>query len=237
MNSFLSKAGIAARRKCDLLIKQGLVSVDGTVIQEPGYPVDPDENTVSYRNKEIKSGKSRVYVLLNKPKGYICTLRDERKRPTVADLVHSDRRLFPVGRLDLSTSGLLMMTDDGELSNRLTHPKYEVDKVYFVELHKPLKTEHMERIRKGVDIGDSVPVRAQLKLVGTQGKKAEITVHEGRNRMVRRMFDVLGYRIKTLDRIGYAGLTKKKLPLGCWRYLSKKEVLMLYKITRLHSGQ
>jgi len=180
--------------------------------------------------------KEYSYFLLNKPKGFVCSVKDERKRTTVLDLIQTDKRIFPVGRLDMSTTGLLLLTDDGELSYRLTHPKYRIDKIYVAELHKPMTEEHKEWLRKGVNIGDKDKVNAIVRIIGKRGTNVQITVHEGRNRMLRRMFDSLGYKVKALDRINYAGLTKKKLPRGGWRILTKSEIRKLYKTVGLPSG-
>jgi len=233
LNSFLSKAGIASRRKCSELIKQGTISVNGKLVFEPGFSVNPDIDRVCYNSRTVKLGKKFTYILLNKPKGFVCTLQDERHRSKVTDLIETDSRVFPVGRLDISTTGLLLITDDGELNYRLTHPKFHIDKVYIGELHKPLQPKDRELFQKGVFIGKNDKVSGKCRILDKKGQKIEITIHEGKNRMLKRMFYTLGYTVKSLDRIKFAGLTKKKLPRGGWRFLSIGEIRKLYKIVNL----
>ncbi len=236
MNSFLSRAGIAARRKCDQLIKQGLISVNRKTVHEPGLIVSPSEDKIFYNSRQVFLSRRFTYILLNKPRGFLCTVSDARKRPVVLDLIESDSRVFPVGRLDMNTTGLLLITDDGELSHRLTHPKFRITKTYVVRLHKPLRPEHKDRLKKGVEIGKSEYVKAKIRELGGQKKNVEAQVHEGKNRMVRRMFESLGYNVKSLDRINFAGLTKRKLPPGGYRFLTKSEIQKLYKLVELDSG-
>lgn len=235
LNSFLSRAGIAARRKCDLLIKKGLVSVNGTAIREPGFRVHPERDCVVYKSSVVKPVRSFSYMLLNKPRGIVTTVRDQRKRPTVIDLIESERRLFPVGRLDINTTGLLLITDDGELSYRLTHPRYRVEKVYTAGLHKSLTEYDRERLERGVIVGKK-KLRAKISPAGSRNNRVHVYVHEGPYRMIRRMFNACGYIVTSLDRIRYAGLTKKKLPRGGWRYLTPAEVKKLYELTGQENG-
>ena len=228
MNRYLSQAGIAARRKCDLLIKAGLVSVNGVVVRKPGITVDSSTDYILYNDKRVILNISFEYVLLNKPSGYVCTANDTEGRKTVFDLVASGARLFPVGRLDVTTTGLLLLTNDGELSYRLTHPRFGVEKVYRAVLHKSLHPIDLQKLQRDVLIGKNESVSAQIKVISKNRKVVELTVHEGKKNMIKRMFKVLGYIVVSLDRIKIGFLTKHKLPLGGWRYLTQKEVQKLH---------
>ena len=229
MNSYLSQAGIAARRKSDKLIKDGSVTVNGRVVLEPGLRIVPCEDEVKFNNVAVHLKKKNTYILLNKPKGVVCTVNDDKNRETIFDLVKSDSRLFSVGRLDLTTTGLLLLTDDGTLSFRLTHPKYEIDKVYRVALHKSLTQSDNGRLETGIEISRKEKVSARVDSVSSNGMHVTMVVHEGRKNMIRRMVDQLGYKVESLDRIEFAGLTKYKLPKGGWRYLSQKEITKLHR--------
>jgi len=187
-----------------------------------------------YKGKYVTLKPNFEYILLNKPKGVVCTVKDEQKRKTVFNLIKSDRRLFPVGRLDITTTGLLFITDDGELSYRLAHPKFAVEKVYVAELHKPLTKEDIRKLQKGVSIGRGEKVSAKVRKIAAKAHKVEITVHEGKRNMIKRMFDALGYKVVSLDRVKYAGLTKRKLPRSGWRFLLPSEVKKLYTLVGLN---
>jgi len=234
LNSFLSQAGTAARRKCDYLIKNGFISVNERKVLDPGYIVKPGRDRIMYKGKYVTLKPNFEYILLNKPKGVVCTVKDEQKRKTVFNLIKSDRRLFPVGRLDITTTGLLFITDDGELSYRLAHPKFAVEKVYVAELHKPLTKEDIRKLQKGVSIGRGEKVSAKVRKIAAKAHKVEITVHEGKRNMIKRMFDALGYKVVSLDRVKYAGLTKRKLPRSGWRFLLPSEVKKLYTLVGLN---
>ncbi|MCP4727714.1 MAG: rRNA pseudouridine synthase [bacterium] len=233
LNSYLSKAGIAARRKCDRIIKEGYVRVNGGIIREPGHKVEPGIDKVYYRSSPVYIRKDFRYVLLNKPRGVICTASDEKKRKTVMELIDIERRLFPVGRLDLNTTGLLLLTDDGDLSYRLTHPKFKIEKTYHAELHKPVNDAALKRLENGVLIGKKEFVKAECRSINYRKTKVAISIHEGKKHIVKRMMEVLGYKVTALERVKFAGLTVKKIPKGGWRYLSKNEVEKIYKITGL----
>lgn len=234
MSSFLSQAGIAARRKCDYLINNGFVSVNEQKVLDPAFIVKPKRDRVMYKGKYVTLKPNFEYILLNKPKGVVCTVKDEQKRKTVFSLIKSDRRLFSVGRLDITTTGLLFITDDGELSYRLTHPKFAVEKVYVAELHKPLTKEDIRKLQKGVSIGRGEKVSAKVMEITAKAHKVEIAVHEGKKNMIKRMFDALGYKVVSLDRVKYAGLTKRKLPRSGWRFLLLSEVKKLYSLVGLN---
>ncbi len=229
LNKYIANAGICSRREADKLIESGAVTVNGKIISELGYKVNPAD-IVAYGGTPIKREKN-VYVLLNKPKDYITTLDDPEGRKTVMELVKNAgrERIFPVGRLDRNTTGLLLLTNDGELTARLTHPKYEVKKVYHVHLNKTLKREDMQRIADGIELEDGFIKADAIDYVGDGSDKKEIGIelHSGKNRIVRRIFETLDYEVVRLDRVVFAGLTKKDLQRGRWRFLTEKEVSYL----------
>jgi 23S rRNA pseudouridine2605 synthase len=228
LNKYLSNAGICSRREADEFIQAGVVKVNGVVITELGTKITRAD-AVLFHDQPIQP-ESKVYVLLNKPKGFVTTTDDPENRKTVMDLVKSAcaERIYPVGRLDRSTTGVLLFTNDGDLASKLTHPKYEKRKIYQVWLDKPVAMDDMQKIADGIELEDgeihadaiSYVTEEDLSVIG-------IEIHSGRNRIVRRIFEKLGYRVVKLDRVYFAGLTKKKLARGKWRYLSEKEVNML----------
>lgn len=228
LNKYLSNAGIAARRKADELIRDGLVKVNGKKIIEPGFRVLA-KDTVTLKGKVVRPGKS-VYILLNKPKDVITTLSDEKGRKTVIGLVKkaTTERIYPVGRLDRNTTGLLLLTNDGELTQKLSHPSFKIKKVYSIVLDKPLAEQHMDTISRGVSLEDgAIRVDEIAYTDPTDHCKIGVSIHSGRNRIVRRIFEHFGYKVKSLDRVLYAGLSKKNLPRGKWRHLTKMEVIKL----------
>ncbi|QNF32556.1 pseudouridine synthase [Adhaeribacter swui] len=227
LNRYIANAGVCSRREADTLIAAGEIKVNGEVITEMGYLVKP-EDTVQYGKKRLNREKM-VYVLLNKPKDFITTTEDPEGRKTVMDLVAnaSKERIFPVGRLDRNTTGLLLFTNDGELAQKLTHPSHQNSKIYQVELDKQLTKEDFEKIQAGLELEDGKAEVDDLALIGDTGKFVGIEIHIGKNRIVRRIFEHLGYEVVSLDRVQYAGLTKKDLPRGKWRFLNEKEVIRL----------
>ena len=228
LNRFLAHAGVASRRKADELIAEGQVTVNGEVVLEMGRKIMPGDK-VEYRGKLLKPEKF-IYVLLNKPRGFLTTTADDRGRKTIMELVEGagSRRIYPVGRLDRNTSGLLLLTNDGELAEALMHPRYEVEKVYAAKLNESLRDEHFEELKKGVVLEDG-PVNLDEVAFPDSKDHTEVGVslHSGRNRVVRRIFEQLGYEVVKLDRVVYAGLTKKDLPRGKWRLLTEEEVRLL----------
>jgi len=229
LNRYISNAGICSRRKADDLISAGVVSVNGVVISELGYKVDPQKDEVRYNGEKLKREKT-VYVLLNKPKDYITTTDDPQERRTVMHLVEkaSKERIYPIGRLDRNTTGLLLMTNDGDLADKLSHPRNNIVKLYQVELDKNLTQGDLNKIAFGVELEDGL-IKPDFISYVTGGSKREvgIQIHSGKNRIVRRIFEHLGYEVIKLDRTVYANLTKKDLPRGRWRYLEESEVIML----------
>ncbi len=229
LNRFIANAGICSRRKADELIAAGVVSVNGEPVTELGFKVDPAKDSVRYNGESLKREKN-VYVLLNKPKDYITTTDDPQERKTVMSLVEkaSRERIYPVGRLDRNTTGLLLMTNDGDLAEKLSHPRNNITKLYQVELNKSLSQGDMNKIAFGVELEDGLIKPDQVSyVVGGSKKEVGIQIHSGKNRVVRRIFESLGYEVVKLDRVVYSHLTKKDLPRGRWRYLEEKEIIQL----------
>ncbi|WP_247651688.1 pseudouridine synthase [Chitinophaga eiseniae] len=230
LNKFVAHCGLCSRRKAVDLIKEGKVTVNGKVVTEPATKVTSSDH-VTMQDKKITPTKNLVYILLNKPKGYITTTDDPEGRKTVMDLIQDaaeNERVYPVGRLDRNTSGLLLLTNDGELAQRLAHPKHNIKKIYQVELDKPLTKGDFDKIIDGVTLEDGVAVVDALGYVDPKDKKqVGIEIHSGKNRIVRRIFEHLEYTVEKLDRVMYAGLTKKTLNRGQWRFLTEKEVILL----------
>ncbi|MGV3640505.1 MAG: pseudouridine synthase [Adhaeribacter sp.] len=227
LNRYIANAGICSRREADTLIAAGEIKVNGEVVTEMGYTVRP-EDTVTYGKKRLNREKM-VYVLLNKPKDFITTTEDPEGRKTVMDLVGkaSKERIFPVGRLDRNTTGLLLFTNDGELAHKLTHPSNNISKIYQVELDKPITRDHFEQVVAGLELEDGKAEVDDLAIIGDTNTFLGIQIHIGKNRIVRRIFEHLGYDVVALDRVQYAGLTKKDLSRGNWRFLNEKEVIRL----------
>ncbi len=226
LNKFIAHAGIAARREAAELVKRGLVKVNGILVTEPGHKVS-SKDEIRVNGKKIFLAKNLVYILLNKPKDFITTTDDPQGRKTVLDIIRkaTPERIYPVGRLDRNTSGVLLLTNDGELSQKLTHPSNEVKKVYHVTLNKPLDKKDFDHILKGVTLEDGLASVDLLAYADNKDKtQIGVEIHSGRNRIVRRIFEALGYDVKNLDRVVFAGLTKKNVDRGKWRFLSEKEV-------------
>lgn len=226
LNRFISMAGIGSRREADDLITAGLITVNGTLVTELGSKVKPGDD-VRYNGERIRNEK-HVYLLLNKPKDYITTADDPNERKTVMELIEGacPERVYPVGRLDRNTTGLLLFTNDGDVARYLTHPSSHVKKIYSVELDKNLKVADMKQLLEGVELEDGISRVDDIAFDGDGSDKKSVGVelHSGKNRVVRRLFEALGYDVKKLDRVGFAGLTKKDLPRGRWRFLDEKEI-------------
>ncbi|MBL7924083.1 MAG: pseudouridine synthase [Bacteroidia bacterium] len=226
LNRFIGMAGIGSRREADDLITAGLITVNGKLVTELGTKVKPGDD-VRYNGERIRNEK-HVYLLLNKPKDYITTAEDPNDRKTVMELISGacPERIYPVGRLDRNTTGLLLFTNDGDLARHLTHPSSQVKKIYQVELDKNVKVADMKKLLEGVELEDGISSMDEVSYQGdgTDKKSVGVELHSGKNRIVRRMFETLGYEVKKLDRVGFAGLTKKDLPRGRWRMLEEKEI-------------
>lgn len=229
LNRYISNAGICSRRKADELITAGVISVNGEVVTSLGTKVDPAKDEIRYNNERLKREKM-VYVLLNKPKDYITTTDDPQERRTVMQLVAkaTKERIYPVGRLDRNTTGLLLLTNDGNLAEKLSHPRNNVTKIYQVELNKSLTQGDFNKIQFGLELEDGFIKPDDLSYVaGASKREVGIQIHSGKNRIVRRIFESLGYEVVKLDRVVYANLTKKDLPRGRWRYLEERELIQL----------
>lgn len=228
LNKFIAHCGIASRRKAAEIVKNGEIKVNGLRVTDPFVLVTADDK-VEFRGKLLKMQINLVYVLMNKPKDTITSLSDEKGRRTVMDIIGNKvpERIYPVGRLDYKTTGLLLLTNDGDLATKLAHPSHKVPKVYQVQLDKELSKTDLETIRKGFLLEDGMVEVDWIQFPGNEKNLVNLEIHMGKNRIVRRIFEHLGYEIKTLDRIYYAGLTKKDLPRSWFRHLTPKEVIML----------
>lgn len=228
LNRFIANAGVCSRREADELIESGAIKVNGQVITELGYHVNPNDEVI-YKGKKLKPEKF-VYVLLNKPKDYITTTDDPEERRTVMDLVKNvgDERIYPVGRLDRDTTGLLLLTNDGDLAQKLSHPSFQAAKIYQVELNKAIKPADFQQLLEGgIELEDGIAVADDAVVLNPEKTLLGVEIHLGRNRIIRRIFEALGYEVIKLDRTMYAGLNKKDLPRGHWRYLTPQEVVKL----------
>lgn len=227
LNKYISNAGICSRREADTLIEAGAIKVNGQIVTELGTKVMPTDE-VRYGDRILQREKP-VYILLNKPKDYITTTSDEFDRKNVMMLIKGacKERVYPVGRLDRNTTGLLLFTNDGEMAKKLTHPSHNIYKIYKVELNKNLSVSNFEEISNGIELDDGIIKPDEVAYVGESKREIGITIHSGKNRIVRRIFEHFDYEVVKLDRVVYAGLTKKDLPRGEWRFLTEAEINIL----------
>ncbi len=235
LQHFLATAGVASRRRAELLILAGRVAVNGQTIKELGSTIDPERDDVVVDGERIETEK-KVYVLLNKPRGYLSAVTDSRGRRTVSELTADlPARLYPVGRLDMDTEGALLMTNDGELCHRLTHPSFGVDKTYHAEVRGKPSKDALRRLEKGVRIDNSKTSPARVKLLGSKGNhsRIEITVHEGRKRQIKKMCEAVGHTVASLKRVQFAGIGLGRLKPGAYRLLSPSETAKLKKLARI----
>lgn len=226
LNKFLASAGIASRRKCDQLIQDGLVSVNGKVVSELGTVINEKKDKVFYEGRQISLPSSFVYIKLNKPKGYACTAKDEKGRKTIYDLLPQGERLFSIGRLDYDTEGLIILTNDGDFANKVAHPRYSVDKEYHVTIEGQIKESELAVLRKGVVIdGERMP-SAKVEFLSSDGKttKLSVVIDEGMNRQVRRMFEAIGKTIKLLKRVRIGNVKLGGVKRGDFRDLTTQEL-------------
>ena len=229
LNKFLAHAGIASRRDAAEIVRIGKVSVNGQVITEPGFKVS-EKDDVRAQGQKLSARKQLVYILLNKPKDHITTVEDPQGRRTVMDLVKkaTPERVYPVGRLDRNTTGVLLLTNDGDLAQKLSHPRYEIRKIYEVTLDKPMVKKDFEAMQNGITLEDGFIQPDALAFADAKDHSViGIEIHSGKNRIVRRMFEKLGYDVRNLDRVMYANLTKKNVERGKWRFLVEKEIRLL----------
>jgi 23S rRNA pseudouridine2605 synthase len=225
INKFISSNGILSRRKSDEYILQGRITINGITISEPGYSVNPETDKIRIDGELVKLNLKKVYLILNKPLRTISSLSDERQRLTVIDLIKIKERIFPVGRLDYDTSGLLILTNDGEFANQMMHPKFKISKTYFVNISKPLEDKYKEKLMQGVLIDHKKTEPSTIRFLNQKDKQSlYITIREGRNRQVRKMFEKHGYFVRKLHRVEYGNLKLEDLPEGKWRYLTAKEL-------------
>jgi 23S rRNA pseudouridine2605 synthase len=228
LNRFIANSGVCSRRDADEHIENGLVTVNGKLVTDLGTKVTYDDD-VRYKNKRL-SAEKKVYILLNKPKDYVTTVEDPHAEHTVLDLIADGctERVYPVGRLDKATTGVLLLTNDGDLAGKLTHPKYKRKKIYHVFLDNPVTKNDLFKLTEGVELDGKLVVADAVSYADPDDKsQIGIELHSGQNRVIRRMFETLGYRVKKLDRVYFAGLTKKNVQRGKWRFLTDKEVSML----------
>ena len=228
LNKFIANSGVCSRREADNFILAGVVTVNGEVITELGTKVNIATDDIRFNGERLK-GESKVYIVMNKPKGFVTTASDPHADKTVMDLLKGcPTRVFPVGRLDKNTTGVLMFTNDGEIAEKLTHPSYDKKKIYQVSLDSKLRGEDYDKILSGIELSDGMIAADELEYIEEDDhRKLGIEIHSGKNRIVRRSFESLGYEVKALDRVYFAGLTKKGLKRGEWRFLSEGEINLL----------
>ncbi len=233
LQKYLAECGIASRRKSEEYILQGKVKINGKIITELGTKINPIKDKIEFENKEIKKEEKYVYILLNKPIGYVTTANDQFNRDTVLDLVKVKERIVPVGRLDMYTSGALILTNDGEFVYKVTHPKHEINKTYTVTIKGIIKNEEVEQLRKGVKIDDYTTKPAKVKILKTDAEKnisrIEITIHEGKNRQVRKMCEAIDKKVLALHRSKIGNISVKDIKIGTWRYLKEIEIKNILK--------
>ena len=228
LQKFLANQGICSRRKAEEHILNGDIKVNGKVVVELGTKIDPENDEIEFKGNKIKKSEKKVYILLNKPIGYVTTTRDQFGRETVLDLVKVKEKILPVGRLDMYTSGALILTNDGEFIYKITHPKYEIEKTYNVTVKGIVTKEEVEQLKQGVKIDDYISGQAKVKILKIDKEndtsRIEITIHEGKNREVRKMCQAIGKKVLALHRSKIENIDVKKLKLGEWRYLTEREV-------------
>ncbi len=238
LQKYLASCGVASRRGAEEIIKQGRVCVNGEVVTQMGVTVDENYDKITVDGEIVRQENKKMYIMLNKPEGFVTTVSDDKGRPTVLDLVSDvPARIYPVGRLDYDTEGLLLLTNDGDLTFKLTHPKNNIEKTYVAEVTGNINMDTLNKLRRGVVIDGVKTSPAVVEVIGATrlGTKLEITIHEGRNRQVRKMFESCGCLVKRLERIKEAGLNLGHLPRGKWRKLSESEVNMLKNIGKVNN--
>lgn len=233
LQKYLAQCGVASRRKCEELILQGRVQVNGVTVTELGTKINPEKDKIKFDGKDIKQAQKLVYILLNKPIGYVTTADDQFGRDTVLDLVKVKERIVPVGRLDMYTSGALILTNDGDFVYQVTHPKHEIEKTYTVTIKGIVQNSEVEQLKNGIKIDDYITKPARVKILKTDIEKdisrLEITIHEGKNRQVRKMCEAVGRKVLALHRSKIGGIGVKDIELGKWRYLTANEVQQILK--------
>lgn len=228
LQKFISRAGFASRRKAEAMIRDGLVAVNGRTTTEMGVKIDPERDVVTIGGEQLALEDARIYILLNKPKGVVSTLSDNFDRPIVTDLVPLKKRVYPVGRLDYDSRGLLLLTNDGDLANRLTHPRHHVSKTYLVTASGVLSPSEIRHFEQGVDIGGCITAPCKIQASGKN--RYRIVLKEGKNRQIRRMFEALGHQVVDLQRISIGNIRLGDLEEGSWRHLTPDEIAYLKRI-------
>lgn len=232
LQKFMARCGVASRRKCEELVLDGKIKVNGTVITELGFKINPEKDMVYYMGNLIKPEEVKRYIMLNKPVGVVTTVKDEKNRKTILDLVKVDERIYPIGRLDYDSSGLIILTNDGDLYNKIIHPRSEVFKTYIVKVKGLFEREKLETLRRGVDIGGYItaPCKARIVWSNSNSSELEISIHEGKNRQIRRMCSSLGHDVVSLRRVSIGNLTLGDLRQSNWRDLSEDEIKYLMNL-------
>ncbi|MFA7089828.1 MAG: pseudouridine synthase, partial [Bacteroidales bacterium] len=227
LNKFIANSGLCSRREADTFITTGLVTINGDVADQLGIKIKPEDD-VRVNGERIK-GEPKTYIIMNKPRGFVTTMSDDHAEKSVMDLIagQCEQRVYPIGRLDKSTMGVLLFTNDGDLTEKLTHPSYNRKKIYQARLDKNLKKSDMEQLVQGVELEDGPMQVDMISYIDNDEKEIGLEIHSGKNRVVRRLFEALGYKVKKLDRVYFAGMTKKSLKRGQWRFLSQEEINML----------
>jgi 23S rRNA pseudouridine2605 synthase len=235
LNKFIARCGICSRRSADLLIMSGKVAVNGTPVQELGILIDEKKDEVTVDGKKVSLQEDLIYILLNKPKGYLSTVKDDFQRSTVLDLVGKEKKVFPVGRLDFNTEGVLLLTNDGELAYRLTHPKFEIEKTYLVFVKGEIYPIILEKFKQGVKLEEGVVARGEGKIIQAEKERSvfQLTLREGKKREIKRMCQMVGLEVTNLIRTKFAHLTTRGLKTGQWRYLTEREIVQLRKMVGL----
>ncbi|MFQ5722689.1 MAG: pseudouridine synthase [Candidatus Aminicenantales bacterium] len=235
LNKFLSQAGISSRREADRLIAEGRVSVNGQQVENLGFKIDPERDVVEVDGRKVKKQEDKIYIMLNKPPGFIVSLRDSFGRPTIIDLLPPfKKRLFPVGRLDYNSQGLLLLTNDGQLTFRLTHPRFKIKKVYLIRIKGELRPSQISRLEKGIILNGKKTAPARIRIINStlRGLQLRIEIYEGRKREIRRMFEAIGCSVVYLQRIKFGPLALGNLKKGQWRYLTPREISLLKMLTK-----
>jgi 23S rRNA pseudouridine2605 synthase len=229
LQKYIASSGVTSRRKAEGLILDGHVKVNGITVTELGTKISPQNDTVTVDNKKITAVRQFIYIKLNKPEGYVTTVKDQFNRKTVLDLIDIKERIYPIGRLDYNTSGLLLLTNDGELANKLMHPKYHIYKTYIAETDGKISEESITTLKSGVIIDDykTAPAKVKLLKYGNNKTQIQISIYEGKNRQVRKMLDVVGHNVRTLKRISFGEITLGDLKTGSWKNLSDEEIQFL----------
>ncbi|MBP2071701.1 pseudouridine synthase [Thermoanaerobacterium butyriciformans] len=229
LQKYLAECGIASRRKCEQLILDGKIKVNGIIIKNLGIKIDPDKDIVEYNGRVVEKVQHNIYIMLNKPTGFITTVKDQFGRPSVLDIIKIKDRIYPVGRLDYNTSGLLLLTNDGDIANKLMHPKREIDKVYIAKIRGIPDDKDLDRFRNGLVLDSRLTAKAKIEILKKINNDAlvKIVIHEGRNRQIRRMCEMIGHPVITLKRIKIGNLELGNLKVGQWRYLTGEEVQYL----------